>query len=524
MSSFVSSLRAWPAARLGAFLALVVLTGLPRFAGLGTYPLWHDEAWVAVSVEQSSIAEMLFQFSYPQTTPPLFLMATRMLVAVFGQGDIVLRLLPAVAGLACVVLLFPLTRSMTRSDVAAVFASAMLGTNMVFFRYSQELKQYTTEALATIVLLLLAERYVSNTAGRMRSWIVLTAAAVVSLGFSFSAPFMIATVGLRLAVWAIGRSEARARELAWVVAFGLVTGLVGVLIFVVFVQSNLQVWLYDFWRERGFFPESPHAGLGIVRFIARQTLSIPVFLFGTRSTGWVNALSPAVASLLIVSGCIIWLRARNHAASLYVLAPFALMVTAGVAGIYPYGGDRIMLFAAPVLCIAAANGFAALAERILAYRRPIVAWTAFASVLLFALPIYAGSTTRFHYAKLHIDMRSAVAQYFASKSDDDVASYIDGTEFALLHYMGSDAFERLERIRGWGVTLLSEPMEDVDRIVDVRGAGHRLWLFVPRRIIADEIADTVVTYAARRCVKDGHWGYQNAELHLFDCTGPKPSL
>ena len=79
--------RAWRFMRIAAFCSIVLIAGLPRFADLGDDSLWHDEAWVAVSIEQPTVSQMLFESSWPQPPPPLFLLAGRAHTSVFGPHD-----------------------------------------------------------------------------------------------------------------------------------------------------------------------------------------------------------------------------------------------------------------------------------------------------------------------------------------------------------------------------------------------------------------------------------------------------
>src|SRR5579871_5577016 len=95
--------------RFAAVSSSIILAAAALVLGLNGIgrSLWLDEAWVANSILQPSIPEM---FNYPdwvQSSPPLFLLASRAAVAALGLSNESLRAVPlAMAVLAAVALFF----------------------------------------------------------------------------------------------------------------------------------------------------------------------------------------------------------------------------------------------------------------------------------------------------------------------------------------------------------------------------------------------------------------------------------
>ncbi|MBF8261677.1 MAG: hypothetical protein HW376_1206, partial [candidate division NC10 bacterium] len=84
------------------FVLLVVLFGLG--CRLSQYAantsLWHDEAYVALSILHKSFAGLLGPLDWKEASPPGFLVVEKLVVALLGRSEYALRLVPLVAGLA----------------------------------------------------------------------------------------------------------------------------------------------------------------------------------------------------------------------------------------------------------------------------------------------------------------------------------------------------------------------------------------------------------------------------------------
>src|SRR5271156_5174831 len=66
--------------------------------------LWIDECFFAMNVKARGFAELATPLSLNQTAPLLFLWAQKLATVCFGAGEMALRLVPLLAGMASVVL------------------------------------------------------------------------------------------------------------------------------------------------------------------------------------------------------------------------------------------------------------------------------------------------------------------------------------------------------------------------------------------------------------------------------------
>ena len=280
---------------------LVVLACLTRFHDLDGYPLWHDEAWVAASIAEPTLSGMMVDFDYPQTTPPLFLILVRGLVAVFGNGEAVLRFLPAAAGVLSAVLLWLLARRLTGSEKVAFLTMALWVASPRALHYSQELKQYATDALVTILLLYLTEVFVGQGEPERRArWkCVLVGATIVCLPLSYTAVLVIPAVVIRWAWAAFAGNDrgARRRELLEVGIYAATTSALFAFLHLIFVRPQYVPWLFDFWKGQFL---SDHSALGFVQFAAWSSYHLFSFLFRHLNDLMLGYAVPIAAALFAV--------------------------------------------------------------------------------------------------------------------------------------------------------------------------------------------------------------------------------
>src|SRR5689334_949174 len=57
--------------------------------------LWLDEAWVANSVQSPTLHEAFYYDGWLQTTPPLFVVMSRVITTLFGTSNVAFRIFPS---------------------------------------------------------------------------------------------------------------------------------------------------------------------------------------------------------------------------------------------------------------------------------------------------------------------------------------------------------------------------------------------------------------------------------------------
>ena len=138
---------------LYTLIALGVLARLAQY--LANRSLWFDELMLALNIINRSYPELLQPLDYVQAAPAAFLLATKYLCTLWGDGEMVLRLIPLVSGLLALALYYPLARSLTRPQ-AALIALGLFAFSRYAIYYSAEVKQYSTDLACTVLILLLS--------------------------------------------------------------------------------------------------------------------------------------------------------------------------------------------------------------------------------------------------------------------------------------------------------------------------------------------------------------------------------
>jgi len=135
----------------GHWLSLFGLTGLAavlRFARLGTWSLWIDEAntlWLTQYLSGKR----------PTDAYPLFFWLERQMVDAFGTSEFALRLLPALLGIASVPLLYLLFRR-AAGERAAFWAALLMALSPWHVFWSQNARYYTLLLVIALFLYRLA--------------------------------------------------------------------------------------------------------------------------------------------------------------------------------------------------------------------------------------------------------------------------------------------------------------------------------------------------------------------------------
>ncbi|WP_232303779.1 glycosyltransferase family 39 protein [Pseudofrankia sp. DC12] len=383
-----------PAALAGAVVAVLAVlhTMLAR-------PLWYDEIWRPhfLSAPPSTYWSQLAQANTPSALGWAVLI--RLVGDVAGWHAWALRVPELVALVALPVVTYAFIRRFA-GPVAAGLAAASLGLSGVVVDLGTQLKPYSVEALASLVIVWLWVRAPSTAPWHRRlGW--RTAAGLVAL-FSVPAALLViplaavdvvtAGYGYRYGSWRVGwrhRLWAAATAAPAVVICGLHTWL--------FIGHQSSQRASQFWNTQFLAGRGPLGGL---RFVARELVRI----FGGAPTGvdrydpnlvhpatdptfaaaWLLAPAAAVAFLVgaaaLARGSTIsrtvWGIGGAHRPSdrpataddggyvvAAVLGALVLALAASAGRYWPFGANRTNLFLVPLLVTVVGTGGDRLARR-----------------------------------------------------------------------------------------------------------------------------------------------------------------
>ena len=256
-------------------VAVVILMALGILLRLRQYltgrSLWSDEAMLALNIVNRDVSGLFKPLDYDQGAPIGFLLVE--------------------IGLVSVWLFYLLLKQITStSGPGLLIALALFALNPRLVYYSSEVKQYILDVAVTIGLLLLASRLFGERPQK-HDFAVVAVTGFVALWFSHPALFVLAAIGLSLAIIYIQRRDfASLKFVSLVGIFWLAT--IGFLYFLILndLQQNAymkEYWQYGFlplppWTHASWFVQSIHENIGIQFGIPYGTY----FVFGLMLMGW----------------------------------------------------------------------------------------------------------------------------------------------------------------------------------------------------------------------------------------------
>lgn len=356
---------------LAIVVALAIAARLVRYAV--DFPIWGDEAFVACSLLARDLAGLLQPLEFEMVVPLGWLLPTGWLVERLGGSTLVLRLPALLAGSAALLLFVGLARRLLPRRTA-LLAVAWFGGSYYLIRHGAEVKPYAFDLLAGVLLYDAALRIVRC---EPSAWLRFACIGVLACWCSYPAIFVASGAGLAAALLSATPRRAapgliachpdlhpRSPHAAALFALALVAASFAAM-YLAF--GHAQQWSEEritdarHWDDH-FLPlaEPWRWPWWLLRELTGNLLAYP--------NGGPDFGSSATF-LLVVAGAVAWWRRGRRAELLLLLAPLAPMVAASALRKYPFGGSaRIALHLAIPICLLAASGVAALAERVARWR------------------------------------------------------------------------------------------------------------------------------------------------------------
>lgn len=334
---------------------LLVLVGLlwRVYRYLLQFPIWGDEAMVALNIPGNTYLGLLGGLSRGQVAPLLWLWGELTVFRWLGPAEWAMRLPAFSAGCAALLLMIPLARKVL-PPVGALLAVGLLAVSYFPVRHCCEIKPYAGDLLAAVALLLAAVAWLEKPEARwpLGILVLLTPLALLS---SYPALLIAAAISVALLPTAWRRADRSGRALY--VLFNVVlvsTFLVTYLI----VGANqrgsenggVDRMMHRFWAE-GFPPQTP--GAFLLWLVQAHTGLLLAYPLGGAPFG-----SVLTTGLCLLGATALWRSGRRQVTVLLAL-PFIFGVLAAALHRYPYGPHaRLGQYLAPSIVLFAGAGLA----------------------------------------------------------------------------------------------------------------------------------------------------------------------
>jgi len=386
------------------------------WAYAGNPSLWLDEILLSRNILGLTIGELATQpLRLDQVAPRGFLIVEKVAVEAFGGNELALRLFPCLCAVASV-FLFRRLAARALDGLAAPFALAVFAIGVPFINYGAQVKQYSVDVTATILLLVLALE-LRRPDATTRRLLLTGAVGFVIIWFSQASVLVMGGIGVALAVeWLLSRHRATGRALVITIPMWAAASLVAIVIGLRSMTPATREFMDDFWRG-GFAPLPP--GLATVTWFWRQLTSMfsdPTLL----RYRW-----PVVFTLTMLAGFVALWRWRREVA-LLLLGPVLAAMAAAATHQYPFRG-RLILYLMPIVVLAVAAG-AELVRR--AASRLHLSLGGAAMAALFVVPIVA-----FDFPPYEIEHHRAVLGYLQQhRKPSDVVYVFPLSRIGMLFY------------------------------------------------------------------------------------------
>ena len=423
--------------------------------------LWSDEAALALNIVGRSFTGLIQPLDFEQGAPLGFLFIEKTILLILGNKDYILRLFPLLSGLLSIYFLYRICREYY--GISGLFALSFFAVSWTLIYYSNELKQYSSDVLISTGLVYLAFRALRKDAGR-KEILILGAAGAVTVWISHPAIFILASIGLVLAIENLSRKALS--KLIWILGIGVVWIVDLGLAYLVSLRNLMDnSYLSNFWRPF-FMPLPPWRHWDWFGGTYVQLLDIANHVGSVPSRPFI-----LVSSLLLVIG-VGWFFIFDRSIALMMAFPFVFVLLAAALQKYPFG-ERFILFLLPFLFLFMAKGLEQIYFVVARWNRTASLVICGVAVLVTLWPS-ASTSFRFFlspYMREHI--RPALAYMSQNTQFGDVIYVYYESQLAFEYYAPSLNFKDDKII--YGAAGSADSPVDIGNINQLRG-NRRVWL------------------------------------------------
>ena len=490
-----------------SFLLLGALLRILQFAAGISF--WGDELALALNIVERALGPLLTTpLDHNQVAPQGFLFAARVGVVVFGNNEYAMRIF-SLAGALVALPLFWLVARRVLVGPAVLLATGLFALGLPFIRYGAELKQYSTDVAACLLMILvvLQRRHEHS----LQSGLLLGILGAVAIWFSMTTVLVLAGLGAAMVLNAVldHKFIARRKVIGPTAILWGGAATISVLHGLHNVTPETHEYMQAFWASH-FMPWPP-TSLKEGLWLTWQLEGIFAELMEYRS-----------AQLYLVAALLgfwsLWRRDRRVFSLL--IGPLLVTLLASALHQYPFGG-RVNLFLVPLLLIATAEG----ADWVLSFVSPRAARALRISLPMFpiVLALGVGTSRPAYHIYQHEQTAPVLAHIQTHRMANDRLYIYYAAEKAHQYYTARSGLDSMSAVvggchRGDGRAYLRE--------VDAFRGEERAWFFFSHPRFHERTA--ILAYLERigtrldtaEEVSTRATGRPGAAAYLFDLSDP----
>ncbi len=292
--------------------------------------LWGDEAFLGINFLVKDFYELTQPLINDQQAPLGFLWSEKFFTILFGAGnEYALRFFPLLCGIGSIPLFYHLCKSYL-SDTGTAIAITCFAFASPLVAHSVEAKQYSTELLVTVVLLLLFKWFEKRNS--LSASVLSGAAGSILLWFSYPSIFILFSYATLTSIKYFIRKDWKMLGLR-LITFGI-WGTSFLINYLTFVKRGTSTdWLVEWWREY-FMPLSAATIPWLVKALFRL-FDDPLGLnwLYTPLQGFFRQSFIGVFLLLLG---IMFFYKKSKETFLLLVMPFILCLLASALQLYPF--------------------------------------------------------------------------------------------------------------------------------------------------------------------------------------------
>lgn len=454
--------------------------------------MWLDEAALAVNILGRDFPGLFRVLDHAQAAPAGFLVAVKLLISLFGSSEYVFRLLPLAAGIAALLLFYPLARKALNAGAVPLAVGLFVFSDRAIY-YAGETKQYSVDLFFAVLILSLAYHAYRNSF-QIRNLIVLGCVGTLAVWFSHPSVFLLGGAGLALFSFAWKERKLNPKVLFTLAASGLlwISSFTANYLLISGPASENPVFRAFFAHN---FPPFPPLSAADIAWYPNTFISImcdPV--------GFSIPHTALVATALVAGVIICGLDNKKYTLTLITL-PLLFLLAASLAGFYPLAG-RLLLFTLPLFYLLLGAGLHSILASV-SRRHMLIGLTL--SAVLFGM--MAGRTL-YHLARPRVIYQAGPAiSYLIEKRDTGDLIYMNYLAYTMFEY-----YTRSGRVAYLTGPETADP-ESILAGLEKLPEGRRIWLLFIHDLVGEEEL-TLDSLSGKGRLIDSRIS-QGANLYLF---------
>ncbi len=335
--------------------------GLRVVRYLMDYPLWWDEAFLAVNFIRRGYLDLLRPLDYSQVCPILFLWIELTVVKLAGFSEWSLRLFPLACAGASVVVFRHMASRVVRG-VPLLLAVGIFAVSFHPIRHAADVKPYASDLLVALVLVVPVFDWLRAPERTGRLW---TLAVIAPFAVALSHPAIFVAGGIAVGLLpTVARARQRRVSIAYA-GFVASTVITFLALYAIFTRAQAASTLSTMQAQwTAAFPPlgDPWA---LLKWLATAHTG-GMFAY---PCGGEHGASILTLVLFLAGAAVLW-RRRRRTLLLICVAPMAVALVAAALRRYPYGGvahgspARVMQYLVPSICLLVGLGAASALGRI----------------------------------------------------------------------------------------------------------------------------------------------------------------